>query len=136
MNLVVGATGRLGSEICRRLTAVGKPVRALVRATSDQAKVDRLSGYGVELVQGDLRDPASLATACRGVDAVITTTSAMPASYDPEGNNIQSVDIEGLSSLIAARGLLVWDASSIPRSQAGSTSTFRSGTPSGWWRGA
>jgi hypothetical protein len=26
--LVVGATGRLGSEICRRLTAVGKPIGA------------------------------------------------------------------------------------------------------------
>ena len=52
MNLVVGATGMLGSEICRRLTAAGKPVRALVRATSDQAKVDKLKGHGVELVQG------------------------------------------------------------------------------------
>jgi uncharacterized protein YbjT (DUF2867 family) len=37
MNLVVGATGLLGSEICRRLAAAGKPVRALVRATSDPA---------------------------------------------------------------------------------------------------
>jgi uncharacterized protein YbjT (DUF2867 family) len=102
MILVVGATGRLGSEICRRLTAVGEPVRALVRATSDQAKVDKLKGYGLEPVQGDLRDSASLAAACRGINAVITTTSAMPVSYDPAGNNIQNVDIEGLSNLIAA----------------------------------
>ena len=100
--LVVGATGRLGSEICRRLTAAGKSVRGLVRATSDQAKVDALKSHGVELVQGNLRDPASLAAACRGVNAVITTTSAMPVSYDPTQNNIQNVDIEGLSNLMAA----------------------------------
>jgi len=102
MNLVVGATGRLGSEICRRLTVAGKPVRALVRATSDQAKVDALISHGVELAQGNLRDRASLDAACRGVEAVISTTSAMPASYDPVGNNIQNVDIEGVSNLIAA----------------------------------
>ena len=136
MNLVVGATGRLGSEICRRLTVVGKPVRALVRATSDQAKVDRLKGYGVELAQGDLRDPASLAAACRESTAVISTTSAMPVSYDPAGNNIQNVDIEGLSNLIAAAAGRWRGASSTPRSQAGSISISRSGTPSGRWRGA
>jgi uncharacterized protein YbjT (DUF2867 family) len=78
MNLVVGATGMLGSEVCRRLTAAGRPVRALVRVTSDQAKVDMLKGYGAEIVQGDLRDPASLAAACRGIDAVICTASSMP----------------------------------------------------------
>jgi uncharacterized protein YbjT (DUF2867 family) len=30
MNLIIGATGMLGSEICRLLTANGKPVRAMV----------------------------------------------------------------------------------------------------------
>ena len=102
MILVVGATGTLGSEICRRLTPAGKPVRALVRATSDQAKVDRLKSYGVELVQGDLRDPASLAAACRGVTAVISTVSSMPFSYQPGENDIQTVDVKGATALIDA----------------------------------
>ena len=102
MNLIVGATGMLGSEVCRRLTAAGKPVRALVRATSDQAKVDRLKGYGVELVQGDLHDPASLAAACRGAAAVICTASSMPFSYKPGENDIQSTDTMGVIGLIDA----------------------------------
>jgi uncharacterized protein YbjT (DUF2867 family) len=102
MILVVGATGMLGSEICRRLTAAGKPVRALVRATSDQAKVDKLKGYGVELARGDLRDPASLAAACRGVQAVISTVSSMPLSYQPGENDIQTVDMKGAINLIDA----------------------------------
>jgi len=102
MTLVVGATGFLGSEICRQLTEKGKPVRALVRNTSDQAKVSALKGYGVEIVQGNVRDRASLDTACRGVITVISTISAMPMSYQPEENNIQTVDIDGVTNLIHA----------------------------------
>jgi uncharacterized protein YbjT (DUF2867 family) len=59
MILVVGATGLVGSDVCRRLAARGRPVRALVRATSDPAKVDALRALGVEVAHGDLHDPAS-----------------------------------------------------------------------------
>ncbi len=102
MNLVVGATGMLGSEVCRRLTAAGKPVRALVKARSDQAKVERLKDLGVEIVQGDLRDPASVAAACRGVTGVICTASSMPFSYQPGENDIQAVDLDGIKGLMDA----------------------------------
>ena len=67
MILVVGATGSLGGEVCRLLSARGKPVRALVRATSDAGKVRNLHNLGVSTVQGDLTDPASLDRACAGV---------------------------------------------------------------------
>jgi NADH dehydrogenase len=102
MTLVVGSTGFLGNEICRQLTGQGKPVRALVRVTSDPTKVDTLKRYGAEIVQGNVRDRASLDAACQGVTAVISTISAMPMSYQPEENNIQTVDIEGLTNLIEA----------------------------------
>lgn len=59
MILVVGSTGFLGSEICRRLAAAGKPVRGLVRSTSSPDKVDRLKAMGVQTVLGELRDPDS-----------------------------------------------------------------------------
>jgi uncharacterized protein YbjT (DUF2867 family) len=65
MYLVVGATGILGSEICRLLAADGKPVKGLVRATSDHTKVDELKSHGVEIVRGDMCDPASLEAAVR-----------------------------------------------------------------------
>jgi len=51
MNLVVGATGTLGSEICRLLVAAGQPVRALIRATADADKAARLERTGVTLVE-------------------------------------------------------------------------------------
>ena len=46
MILVVGSTGMIGSEICRILASKGISFRALVRESSDQAKVERLKGYG------------------------------------------------------------------------------------------
>ena len=55
--LVVGATGLLGPEICRRLTEAGHQVRALIRRTSDAGKRAALERLGVELVEGDLKDP-------------------------------------------------------------------------------
>jgi uncharacterized protein YbjT (DUF2867 family) len=109
MNLVVGATGLLGTEICRLLAATGEPVRALARPTSDEAKVRRLRDLGAEIAWGDVRDRASLDAACRGVRAVISTVSAMPVSYQP-GNTVKEVDVEGLTSLIAAA-----QAADVPR---------------------
>ena len=100
MNLVVGATGLLGGEICRLLVAGGKPVRALVRATSDQNKVAQLENPGLEIVRGDLKDRSSLDAACQGVSAVISTASATLSRQ--EGDSIQTVDLEGQLNLIDA----------------------------------
>lgn len=102
MNLIVGSTGMVGSETCRLLAAAGKPVKALVRASSDPAKVAKLKALGVSVAQGDLRDAASLKAACKGVSAVIVTASAMPFSYQPGANTPQTTDQEGILSLIAA----------------------------------
>jgi uncharacterized protein YbjT (DUF2867 family) len=102
MNLIVGSTGMVGSETCRLLAAAGKPVKALVRASSDPAKVAKLKTLGASVVQGDLRDAASLKAACKGVSAVIVTSSSMPFSYQPGANTPQATDQDGVLSLIAA----------------------------------
>jgi uncharacterized protein YbjT (DUF2867 family) len=102
MVLVVGATGLLGGEVCRRLATSGTSVRALVRPTSDPAKVMALRDLGVQVVQGDLRDWASAADACLGVTSVITTVSAMPMAYEPNVNDIETTDRQGMLHLVDA----------------------------------
>lgn len=101
MILVVGATGELGGEICRQLAAKGKPIRALVRAASDPAKVEALRALGAEIVQGDLRDRASLDAACQGASAVICTVTSV-FRYQPGENDLQTVDAEGVTNLVHA----------------------------------
>ena len=75
MILVVGATGLLGSETCRRLRAQGRDVRGLVRKGSPAECM--LREIGVEIATGDLRDPAAVDAALRGVDCIVSTATAM-----------------------------------------------------------
>jgi dihydroflavonol-4-reductase len=65
--LVTGATGFTGRHLARGLAARGDQVRALVR---DVAAAGDLAALGIELAEGDLRLPASLAAPCAGVDVV------------------------------------------------------------------
>jgi uncharacterized protein YbjT (DUF2867 family) len=66
--LVTGATGFIGPHVVHALRAQETPVRALVR---DPQRASRLAAWGVELATGDVTDPASLRTACEGIDAVV-----------------------------------------------------------------
>lgn len=100
MNLVVGATGTLGSEICRLLAATDKPVRALVRKTSAPEKVAMLERLGAEIVYGDMKDSTSLDAACRGARAVISTASSTLSRQ--EGDSIETVDEAGQIKLVDA----------------------------------
>jgi len=100
VNLVVGASGMLGSEICRNLAQAGKPVRALVRTSTDPAKQSKLRGIGAELAYGDLKDPASLEAACRGVSTVISTASSTFSRQT--GDSIETVDSQGQLNLVDA----------------------------------
>ena len=100
MNLVVGATGTLGCEICRLLVAARQPVRALIRATADADKAVRLERMGVTLFRGDLKDRASLDEACRGVNTVASTASSMISRQ--AGDSIETVDRNGQMTLFAA----------------------------------
>jgi uncharacterized protein YbjT (DUF2867 family) len=96
MMLVVGSTGRVGGIITRTLLRQGRPLRILVRPGSDH---NAFVAAGAEPALGDLKDPASLAVACRGVDAVITTASAGERGGD---DTPQTVDLEGNRHLIEA----------------------------------
>src|SRR5437867_6869929 len=100
MNLIVGATGMVGGEICKLLAEQGKPVRALVRNTSNPESVARLSGLGAEIVKGDIKDRVSLDNACRGVSAVISTASSTRTPR--EGDTLASVDQQGQLNVIDA----------------------------------
>ena len=96
MILIVGASGRLGSVVAQQLLAQGKPIRVMSRNPLNLA---HLQQQGVEVVRGDLRDPASLLSACQGVDQVLAAAHALVGKGD---NNPQSVDDSGNRHLIDA----------------------------------
>lgn len=93
--LVAGGTGSLGRQIVHGLLDRGETVRVLARTTSDYAP---LQAAGAQIVFGDLKDAASLARACQGVDVVVSTASASKTGDD----TIENVDLQGNQNLIAA----------------------------------
>jgi NADH dehydrogenase len=108
MILVVGATGLLGGMIARRLLQQGKEVRFLLRENSPSAELARqglatsaqsLIAAGAWPTFGDLQDAPSLARAVAGVDAVITTATAIRRGNEAD---LERVDLQGMKDLIAA----------------------------------
>jgi len=80
--LVVGATGYLGRHVVAASARLGHPTLALVRDTapSDLAKAALLKSFqdaGVTLLKGDLYDQASLVSAVKAADVVISTLGSL-----------------------------------------------------------
>lgn len=100
MICVAGSTGFLGREICRRLTAQGRSVRALIRPTSDPDAVEQLRRWGAETVEADLKNRATLDAACRGVQTVISTVTATRSRQPEDG--IEATDQQGQLNLVDA----------------------------------
>lgn len=109
--LVTGATGTIGRRLAQHLLAMGASVRCLTR---DRNRADLPSG--VEIAEGDLRDPGSLGPACEGVDAAHLITFAGDAYAPIE-------DGEAIVSSLAQAGatrvtLLVGDSEESPLERA------------------
>jgi dihydroflavonol-4-reductase len=84
--LVTGATGFIGSRLCELLSLEHRmPYRALVRNFSRATRIARLD---TELVAGDLGDPASLARALEGCDAVVNLAHSDDAAAEQETLNL------------------------------------------------
>jgi NADH dehydrogenase len=88
MILVAGGTGRLGKVLGPVLRANGSEVRVLTR---DRERARGLEG--VEVVVGDVRDPATLDAAVDGAEVVVSAVHGFagpgrvtPASVDRAGN--------------------------------------------------
>ena len=96
--LVTGATGFVGSAVARALLGAGQRVRALVRPNSDRRNLAELS---VELTEGSLEDPQSLARAvarCRYLFHV----AADYRLWVPDPAPMFRANVEGTRDLLTA----------------------------------
>ncbi len=73
--LITGATGHQGGAAFHHLRERGFPVRALTR-DPDKPNARAFIGHGVEVVRGDLDDPASLTRALDGVYGVYSVQNS------------------------------------------------------------
>jgi nucleoside-diphosphate-sugar epimerase len=85
--LVTGGAGFLGINLCRFLLSRGYFVRSLDIAAFDYPERD-----AVDVIRGDIRDPAGVDRAMAGVEVVVHCAAALPLSSAKE---IFSTNVEG-----------------------------------------
>src|ERR1700690_605835 len=104
MILVTGATGKTGSELIKRLSARGVRVRGLVR---NPAKATGLSSLpNVEIVEGDMLRPETLAGALQGVDRAMLISSSDPSMLDIQSNFIKAARKAGVKYVVKLSGIM------------------------------
>src|ERR1700686_1389912 len=104
MILVTGATGLNGAELMRRLSARGIPARALVR---NPAKAQALAALPhVEVMEGDMARPDSLAAALRGVDRAMLIPSSEPAMLEFQSTFIDAGRKGGVAHVVKLSGII------------------------------
>ncbi len=96
--LVTGAAGFLGSHIARQLVARGENVRVLLRPSSQNRAIADLP---LEYVTGDLRDPASLDRAMKGIKRVFHV-AADYRLWAKHSQDIYDSNVGGTKNLLAA----------------------------------
>jgi dihydroflavonol-4-reductase len=98
LSLVTGATGFVGSAVARALVRAGHPVRVLARPTSDRRN---LAGLAVEVAEGSLDEPQTLAAAVKGC-RYLFHVAADYRLWVPEPAAMFRVNVAGTRALLLA----------------------------------
>ncbi|MGA2080200.1 MAG: SDR family oxidoreductase [Holophaga sp.] len=85
MILVTGSTGKIGQHLVQALQAKGASFKALARS---DGSARALEGRKVQVVRGDLKDPAAFKAALRGIDRLFLLSSA------PHGSRLELPALE------------------------------------------
>lgn len=95
--LVIGATGTIGSHLCRQLNSVKADFVALVRNTD---KAGHLNENGIKTVTGDLSDIDSLKKAMAGIDKVFLLSVTSPDIPLLQGNAARIAKEQGVKHIV------------------------------------
>ena len=101
--LVTGGSGFIGSHLVEALVELGAEVRVLDNhATGPASNLDAVRDR-IELIEGDVRDPAACREACRGQRFVFhqAALGSVPRSMDDPATSL-AVNGQGTANLFAA----------------------------------
>lgn len=94
--LVTGATGLIGSNVCRILAEDGHDPIALVRPGSDR---EALEAAGITVVEGDVTSPDGVLRAGEGTAAIVHSAASL-------GGQVQDVDEHVRTNVEGTRNVL------------------------------
>ena len=96
--LVTGATGFVGAAVARALLKQEWQVRALARPGSDRSN---LSGLSVQVCEGDLKQPESLAAALKDCEALFHVAADYRLGVR-DTDQLYRTNVEGTRAILAA----------------------------------
>jgi nucleoside-diphosphate-sugar epimerase len=96
---VTGGTGFLGLNLVEQLVAAGWQVTALHRTTSDLSKIRR---FPVDLVVGDLTDPASLRRAVPRALETVFHVAADTSVWSRHDDRQTRINVDGTRHVVEA----------------------------------
>jgi len=109
MILVTGANGLAGSTVIREFARTYSPVRALVRSRAKAQALETLPM--VELVEGDMLRPETLADALSGVERVLLISSADQQMVETQCTFIDAAKKAGVHHIVKFSGSTTsWDS--------------------------
>jgi uncharacterized protein YbjT (DUF2867 family) len=104
MILVTGATGLNGKALLHLLSERGIAARALVR---NPAKAEAIAALpNVEIVQGDMARPETLAAALRDIDRAMLISSSDPTMLEVQSNFIDAAGKAGVKHVVKLSGIM------------------------------
>jgi uncharacterized protein YbjT (DUF2867 family) len=100
--LVLGATGNVGSQVVKQLSAVGANVRAAVRSPR---KAEALKGDGISLAEFDTDKPETVQAAFDGVDKVFFLTPLAPNMVELSARLVDVAKKAGVKHIVKSSGM-------------------------------
>ena len=97
MILISGATGGIGGEVCKILSAANTPFRAMCRK---QEQVDRFRNNGMDAVLGDFDRPETLPAAMTGIATMFLITPPTPDQFAQEVAAIDAAKRAGVGRIV------------------------------------
>jgi uncharacterized protein YbjT (DUF2867 family) len=95
--LVTGATGTVGSEVVKQLSAKGNIIMAAARSGTDNTFKDLKS---VQVVQLDYNNPDTLAASFKGVDKLFLLTPVQSNMVDLTSNLVREAKKAGVKHIV------------------------------------
>lgn len=112
MIAVIGGTGTTGREVVKGLLATGADIRCIVR---DAERAAGVLGDDVDLVEGDLADPATIEAGCRGCVSLFLLSGHSPVMAEQQKNAIDAAKRAGVGRIVKSAGMMVDPEMMIPR---------------------
>lgn len=100
--LLTGAFGNLGLMTLEELLRQGHQVRCFVSRRPVHRRTARRFAGSIELVQGDLRQPADLAQAVQDQDAIIHLAYLLPPQSEDQPDLARAINVDGTRNVLDA----------------------------------